>query len=1461
MASNTKLSWRFTHEDNTSTSRVNAGEISYLTGTAEDITEDNFLTLASIIELEYPVRTDGATPTNHEIISYNLKEEGGENPGSIVYRISFILDGEDIDNIIEFDEGIEFNQFRQAIPLKTPAISTSTVLYIGIEKIEKSIVRRSSRGFRKRRVLKNTLLQNFIIGFKVKQPVSDTDTLSISPGTGADSATAEGAGSVVTTSLESNLDSDANVAVEQQVLLDSAIASGIAPDSSGIVAGVDLKTISSIVPGPTILKDSDGNRPAPKVEGINVDSAEIRNLQADSATIDKITADSASITKLGADSASITNLSGSSMEFDSATLGKLNLSKDAVIELGTASDSDGLGNLSDITSIKSDGITSPSVDTKNLEADSAKIVSELEVGRYGIDAGNPDDELVLLDENYGGIYYKKNTVKYASLKFNEQDDKWHFHPNIRVSDLDSDGIPDEDAVSNSLSQLGSGAHGQFLSYNGISNQYEWDYIVKSGKIVSTDAELAIELANIPSPNSNVNAQNNRKDLIHSTWNNFNHGSTTNSTEQYSSYPFNDSNLGFVFYDTTNHIVKTLTSGHDEQSITGLISDKSYYEYEADIVFTGDSSGKSMGFVIGFINEGKENEENIDGVFEKISTLTLFRTPNPVGFDGSDTPMDHNTKVYTSYALVLNAFQEDQHILDFDGTYEIGGTTHSTWDAAGSTAIRIHKDLEHLVITLSNFGSSVPNDNMILDFDLINNFEGRAKSFAGQVQYGYATNGVKGGTFQGTFKGGGLSKINMDDAIIDINNEEVYIYIDSSATSTYDLPVGYQKIDSDLDGTGTPIDFFKEEFSLGRIYHNPNSVPPKTWYKDPHTTFELATVFHEVVDDGSPQLGGNLDLNGFDINNVSGPIVIDPAPANGIGGTVQIKGDLEVQGTTTTVNSTELSIADKNIEIAKGAANAAAADGGGITIDGAGATILYNADSDAFALNKAFASPLAGGTNLISGYNTDNLNEGTNQYHTTARARASIGSSNNGGDGSLSYNASTGVISYTGPSASETRAHFSALNAGTATYTQLSYSAGVYILTVDPLDASEIPNLDASKINAGTLDAARIPNLDASKINAGQIDSARIPTLPYSEVSGTPTSITDLGISDGDSGQILKTDGSGGFTFIDPPITGVTSVATGTGLSGGTITSTGTINLANTAVSAGSYTTANITVDAQGRITAASSGTSGDNAYTGFTLTADGGTVNGNTIGTAASGTDRLGFTAGTGIIITGNAGGAGNDDIKISVSDNAYTGFTISEDGGTGSFVASASSANANSGTDRLDFVAGTGITILGTSSASSNGDKIKISSSPGTTINSNADNRVITGSGTANTLNGEANMTFNGSTLAVTGAITATGNVTAAFSSDLRLKENLEKIDNALEKVDNLNGYTFNWNKKADLGSTPNNKREAGVIAQEVEKVMPEVVVDRIDGYKAVYYEKLVPILIESIKELKSRVEELEGK
>lgn len=123
--------------------------------------------------------------------------------------------------------------------------------------------------------------------------------------------------------------------------------------------------------------------------------------------------------------------------------------------------------------------------------------------------------------------------------------------------------------------------------------------------------------------------------------------------------------------------------------------------------------------------------------------------------------------------------------------------------------------------------------------------------------------------------------------------------------------------------------------------------------------------------------------------------------------------------------------------------------------------------------------------------------------------------------------------------------------------------------------------------------------------------------------------------------------------------------------------------------------------------------------------------------------------------------------------------------------------------------------------------------------------------------LAGSSSLTYNGSTLAVTGAITSTGDITAYYTSDARLKTDLVRISNALDKVNALNGFTFNWN---ELSGKDQTVREAGVIAQEVQAVVPEVVVERDNGYLAVNYEKLVPLLIEAIKELKAEVEVLKA-
>lgn len=110
-------------------------------------------------------------------------------------------------------------------------------------------------------------------------------------------------------------------------------------------------------------------------------------------------------------------------------------------------------------------------------------------------------------------------------------------------------------------------------------------------------------------------------------------------------------------------------------------------------------------------------------------------------------------------------------------------------------------------------------------------------------------------------------------------------------------------------------------------------------------------------------------------------------------------------------------------------------------------------------------------------------------------------------------------------------------------------------------------------------------------------------------------------------------------------------------------------------------------------------------------------------------------------------------------------------------------------------------------------------------------------------------------------GEIRATNNVTAYYS-DERLKTKLGNIDDALAKVETLSGFYYEANKIAQaLGYEV--KKEVGVSAQEVQAIMPEVVapapID--DKYLTVRYERLVPLLIEAIKELSEKVKTLEGK
>ena len=128
-------------------------------------------------------------------------------------------------------------------------------------------------------------------------------------------------------------------------------------------------------------------------------------------------------------------------------------------------------------------------------------------------------------------------------------------------------------------------------------------------------------------------------------------------------------------------------------------------------------------------------------------------------------------------------------------------------------------------------------------------------------------------------------------------------------------------------------------------------------------------------------------------------------------------------------------------------------------------------------------------------------------------------------------------------------------------------------------------------------------------------------------------------------------------------------------------------------------------------------------------------------------------------------------------------------------------------------------------------------------------------------------------------GTLKSTGDI-VAYSSDERLKENIKPIESPIEKIKQIRGVTYDWKDVIDdLDFKPRNrKNDVGVIAQEVEKVLPQVVAlapfdtemddekeiaisKSGENYKTVQYEKIVPLLIESIKELSNKVEELENK
>ena len=217
----------------------------------------------------------------------------------------------------------------------------------------------------------------------------------------------------------------------------------------------------------------------------------------------------------------------------------------------------------------------------------------------------------------------------------------------------------------------------------------------------------------------------------------------------------------------------------------------------------------------------------------------------------------------------------------------------------------------------------------------------------------------------------------------------------------------------------------------------------------------------------------------------------------------------------------------------------------------------------------------------------------------------------------------------------------------------------------------------------------------------------------------------------------------------------------------------------------------------------------------------------------ALGTDTTGdyvatMTAGTGITV-GTATGEGSTPVitNTGVTSNvAGTGISVS--GGTGAVTIT------NSGV--TSAVAGTGVSVSGATGAVT----FSIGQAVATTDN----------------------LRFNSlgigmAASATAGRIDATNDVVAFSSSDIRFKENIVPIENALDKISKISGNTYDWKaeNKIEHGYEGN---DVGVIAQEIEAVLPQLVQTRENGFKAVKYDKLVALLIEGIKEQQTQIEKL---
>jgi hypothetical protein len=271
-----------------------------------------------------------------------------------------------------------------------------------------------------------------------------------------------------------------------------------------------------------------------------------------------------------------------------------------------------------------------------------------------------------------------------------------------------------------------------------------------------------------------------------------------------------------------------------------------------------------------------------------------------------------------------------------------------------------------------------------------------------------------------------------------------------------------------------------------------------------------------------------------------------------------------------------------------------------------------------------------------------------------------------------------------------------------------------------------------------------------------------------------------------------------------------------------VSGSGQINVASTTgdIALGTRTSGNYVASLVAGTNITLSNNSGEGATPTIGLT-------NNTISGISLGSNLATLTIGTGLSGTSYNGSTGVTIANTGVTSNV-AGTGISVNSGTGAVTITNTGVTSN--------VAGTGVTVSGGTGAVT----ISIGQAVATTSNVRFGSLGI-------------GMAASGTS----GRIDASGDIVAFSTSDKNFKENITPIENAIEKIRMISGNTYDW--KSDMKEFHGFEgNDVGVIAQEIEAVLPQLVTTRETGYKAVKYDKLVALLIEGIKEQQQNIDNL---